>query len=232
MGKRIAELPDGGVVQPGDLLPIQRGPANFRLDANGFVGPQGPQGPQGTTGNAGLQGPAGNDGAQGPQGIQGETGLQGPQGIQGIQGPPGTNGTNGTNGQGVPVGGSTGQVLAKTSAADFATSWQTPIVYNNTGVAATPATTGTMSVSMTTRVVTITPTGACTFNATGGTTGHEVTFAITTSGTSSFVLTFGTNFRKAGTLATGTVSARFFSVTFVCVNGTIWQEIARTAVLS
>lgn len=42
----------------------------------------------------------------------------------------------------------------------------------------------------------------------------------------------GTNFRKAGTLATGTTSARFFSVTFICLDGTIWQEIARTAVLS
>jgi hypothetical protein len=43
------------------------------------------------------------------------------------------------------------------------------------------------------------------------------------------VLTFGANFRKVGTLATGTTNARFFSVTFVNVNGTIWQEVARTA---
>lgn len=96
--------------------------------------------------------------------------------------------------------------------------------------AATSATTGTMTVSMTTDVVTITPTGACTFNASGGTIGRRLTFVVTTAGTSSFVLTFGTNFRKVGTLATGTVAARFFSVTFVCVNGTIWQETARTAV--
>lgn len=96
--------------------------------------------------------------------------------------------------------------------------------------AATPATTGTMTVSMTTDIVTITPTGACTFNASGGTTGRLLTFSFTTSGTSSFVMTFGTNFRKVGTLATGTVSARFFAVTFRCLNGTTWQEIARTAV--
>lgn len=96
--------------------------------------------------------------------------------------------------------------------------------------AATTATTGTMTVSMTTDIVTITPTGACTFNASGGTTGRDLTFSITTSGTTSFTLTFGTNFRKTGTLATGIVSARFFTVTFKCLNGTTWTEIARTAV--
>lgn len=97
------------------------------------------------------------------------------------------------------------------------------------GSAATSATSGTMTVNMTTAVITITPTGACTFNASGGVVGQIITFAITTSGTSSFTLTFGTNFRKVGTLATGTTSARFFSVSFICINGTIWQEIGRTA---
>jgi hypothetical protein len=96
-------------------------------------------------------------------------------------------------------------------------------------VAACPATTGTMSVPMDTDIKTITPTGACTFNATGGMTGRIVTFEITTSGTSSFVLTFGTNFRKVGTLATGTTSARFFAVTFRCIGNSVWTEIARTA---
>lgn len=98
------------------------------------------------------------------------------------------------------------------------------------GSAATTGTTGTMTVNMTTAIVTITPTGACTFNASGGVVGQMVTFIITTSGTTSFTLTWGTNFRKVGTLATGTVSARFFAVTFVSVNGTIWQEVSRTAV--
>jgi hypothetical protein len=35
-------------------------------------------------------------------------------------------GTNGTNGQGVPTGGSTNQVLAKTSGTDYATAWVSP----------------------------------------------------------------------------------------------------------
>lgn len=95
--------------------------------------------------------------------------------------------------------------------------------------AATSATTGTMTVNMTSSMITITPTGACTFNASGGVAGQIVTFLITTSGVTSFTLTWGTNYRKVGTLSTGTVSARFFSVTFRCINGTIWQEISRTA---
>lgn len=98
--------------------------------------------------------------------------------------------------------------------------------------AATSATTGTMTVNMTSSVVTITPTGACTFNASGGVAGQILTFSITTSGVSAFVLTFGTNFRKTGTLSTGTTSARFFTVTFICLDGTTWSEIARTAVQS
>jgi hypothetical protein len=87
-----------------------------------------------------------------------------------------------------------------------------------------------MTVAMGEGVRTITPTGACTFNASGGTAGMRCTFAITTTGTTSRVLTFGTNFRKVGTLATGTAAGRFFSVTFVCINGTVWQEMGRTAV--
>ncbi len=100
------------------------------------------------------------------------------------------------------------------------------------GAAATSATTGTMTVNMTSSIITITPTGACTFNASGGVAGQTVTFSITTSGVSSFTLTWGTNFRKTGTLATGTTSARFFTVTFICIDGTIWSEISRTAVQS
>lgn len=38
----------------------------------------------------------------------------------------GTNGTNGTNGQGVPTGGTTGQVLSKVNATDYNTQWVTP----------------------------------------------------------------------------------------------------------
>lgn len=94
--------------------------------------------------------------------------------------------------------------------------------------AATSATTGTMTVNMTTEMITVTPTGACTFNASGGVTGQRITFVITTSGVSSFVLTFGTNFKSVGTLATGTTTAKIFSVSFLCTNAVQWIETSRT----
>lgn len=99
-----------------------------------------------------------------------------------------------------------------------------------TGSAATSATTGTISVPMTSRIITCVPTGAMTLNATGGIAGQTVTFVFTTSGASSFVVTFGTNFRKTATLATGTTTNRVFAVTFLCIadNGT-WVETGRTA---
>jgi len=99
------------------------------------------------------------------------------------------------------------------------------------GSAATSATTGTMTVTMDTAIKTITPTGACTFNGTGGVTGQLCTFAILTSGTTSFVLTFSSNYVSAGTLSTGTVTGKRFSITFRCTNGTTWQEIGRTVAM-
>ena len=65
----------------------------------------------------GPQGPTGPAGAAGATGAQGPTGATGAPGATGAQGPPG---------QGVPVGGTTGQVLTKVTAADYNTNWQTP----------------------------------------------------------------------------------------------------------
>jgi Collagen triple helix repeat (20 copies) len=94
----------------------------------GSTGPQGPPGPTGPTGPAGADGADGATGATGPQGPQGNpgaTGAQGPQGIQGVQGP---QGNTGPAGPGVPTGGTTGQILTKSSATDFATGWAAPDV--------------------------------------------------------------------------------------------------------
>jgi Collagen triple helix repeat (20 copies) len=80
-------------------------------------------------GPAGPTGPPGADGPQGPQGIQGIPGPEGPTGPQGdpgLQGPQGDPGAQGPAGPGVPAGGTTGQALVKTSAADYATDWATP----------------------------------------------------------------------------------------------------------
>lgn len=71
-------------------------------DVPAIVGPQGPAGPKGDTGDTG---PKGDTGATGSTGATGPTGPQGPAG------------------QGVPTGGSTGQVLKKKSGTDYATEW-------------------------------------------------------------------------------------------------------------
>lgn len=95
----------------------------------GLTGPQGPQGIKGDTGDTGpqgpigLTGPTGATGPQGPQGIQGDVGPIGPAGPTGPQGPTGPTGATGATGAGVPVGGTTGQILAKNSASDYDTGW-------------------------------------------------------------------------------------------------------------
>lgn len=71
-------------------------------------------------------GPTGDQGATGATGATGAQGIQGIQGIQGVQGNPGTNGTDGADGQGVPIGGTTGQILEKIDATDFNTQWADP----------------------------------------------------------------------------------------------------------
>lgn len=96
--------------------------------------------------------------------------------------------------------------------------------------AALPATAGAMTATMDGSIKTITPTGACTFNAAGGQVGQRCTFIITTSGVTSYTLTWGTNFKAAGTLATGTVTAKKFSVNFI-YDGATWVETGRTAAM-
>jgi hypothetical protein len=59
----------------------------------------------------------------GPPGPQGPPGPAGATGPQGSTGPTGPAGSGGTPGPGVAAGGTTGQHLAKTSSADYATAW-------------------------------------------------------------------------------------------------------------
>lgn len=75
-----------------------------------------------------------------------------------------------------------------------------------------------------------TPTQAETINAATVVPGQRLTFIITTSGTSSFTLTFGTNFKSTGTLATGTVSAKVFTIEFIS-DGTNYNEVARSTAM-
>lgn len=111
-----------------------RGPAGAD-GAPGERGPQGPagqdgaEGPQGPKGDPGPQGPAGPEGPQGPEGPAGAEGAEGPQGEQGPPGPAGQDGAQGPQGPagpGVAAGGTTGQVLVKSSDADYDTEWADP----------------------------------------------------------------------------------------------------------
>ncbi len=95
-----------------------------------------------------------------------------------------------------------------------------------------PSTSSTMVVTPGIGIVTITPTGSARFDTTSvGNIGQFCTFIITTSGTSSYTMTFGTNFIANGTLETGTESGKRFTVTFRCTNGTTWIEIGRTGAM-
>ena len=91
----------------------ERGPAGPQGDP-GPAGERGPQGPKGEPGPAGERGPEGPQGEPGPQGDPGPAGERGPQGPQGEPGPAGP---------GIASGGTTGQVLAKKSNANFDTEW-------------------------------------------------------------------------------------------------------------
>jgi hypothetical protein len=93
---------------------------------DGQEGIQGDQGLQGIQGEPGPIGPAGPQGSAGPTGPTGATGPTGSTGPEGPRGPQGDTGAQGPAGQGVPVGGSTGQVLTKIDATDYNSNWLTP----------------------------------------------------------------------------------------------------------
>lgn len=118
----------------------------------GAAGPAGPAGETGATGPAGPKGDTGETGATGPKGDDGDDGTtftpavteitgghrlswtndggkQNPNPVDimdGADGATGPQGPAGAAGQGVPAGGSTGQVLTKVSGTDYDTTWATP----------------------------------------------------------------------------------------------------------
>ena len=119
----------------------------------GGTGPRGPRGERGLQGVQGIQGIQGTAGATGATGSAGTNGTNGTNatitvgtvstGVAGSsvtftnsgtasaavfdisipRGDTGTAGTNGTNGQGVPTGGTAGQVLAKIDSTNYNTQW-------------------------------------------------------------------------------------------------------------
>lgn len=120
--------------------------------------------------------------------------------------------------------------LTATSSTDGSTVTVKPVA-NGTSAVTALGTTGTISLDPTLgRVFTVTPTGAITLNAASAPAGAVVYLVVTTSGTSSFTTTFSTKFKTTGTLASGTVSAKVFTITFIG-DGTNLNEVARTAAM-
>ncbi|MGE5626631.1 MAG: hypothetical protein ACM3X7_00775 [Solirubrobacterales bacterium] len=107
-------------------------------------------------------------------------------------------------------------------------SWLRDINNLNSGIAAFPGTSGVISLPMDNSVKTLTPSGACFINAIGGAAGQRVTIIITTSGSKSYNITFGANYKSKGTLVTGTISGKVFSLDFICSDGTNWIEVNRS----
>jgi len=99
------------------------GPAGADSTVPGPAGPTGPTGPQGPQGDPGPTGPTGPKGDTGDTGPEGPTGATGATGATGPTGPTGATGPQGDPGEGVPVGGTTGQVLAKATDSDYDTEW-------------------------------------------------------------------------------------------------------------
>lgn len=79
-------------------------------------------------------------------------------------------------------------------------------------------------------VFSVTPTNNITLNASTAPAGAYITIIVTTSGTSSFNITPNTNFKSTGALATGTVSGKVFTMSFVG-NGTRLNETSRTTAM-
>lgn len=79
-------------------------------------------------------------------------------------------------------------------------------------------------------VFTLTPTVDMTLSTVYVPPGGEITLIITTSGTTSYTITFGTNIKSQGTLATGTASGKVFAVKFVG-DGTNLVEVSRTTAM-
>lgn len=77
----------------------------------------------------------------------------------------------------------------------------------------------------------ITPGETMTINAVpDGLPGQQYELHVVTSGTSSYTITFGTNFKSTGTLASGTADAKRFVVSFTST-GTTLVETSRTAAM-
>lgn len=94
------------------------------------------------------------------------------------------------------------------------------------------AATTPLTVTPVATTLTLTPTQAQTLNfAAAVGAGQYLYLEVITSGTSSFVITFGTNTKSQGTLTTGTVTAKTFVVSFASDGLGQWVEQSRTTAM-
>lgn len=205
-------------------IPISGDWGPIGATAVGTTGPQGLQGPQGPAGVPGVQGPKGDTGQTGvagntgPQGTPGAAGATGPQGPIGNTGPTGNAGAAGTAG----AQGLQGIQGIQGPAGTNGTNW-VPVHANFAN--------DTLALALGTNTsVRLTVTAARTLTTTVPPAGSTRVVLILTTGTISFVVTFGAGFKPTGTLATGTTTARIFAISFLS-DGTNLYETARTVAM-
>jgi hypothetical protein len=191
--------------------------AAWLLSLKGKDGLPGADGAKGADGLPGAKGDTGLPGADGTPGVKGDTGLQGLKGDQGLQGVPGSD-------------------ASVTKANVEAALTGVIATHSHSGGAGQPLgyvvlTNDTLAQALATNINTqLTVTAARTLTTTVPAAGTLCSVTIVTSGTSSFVVTFGSGFKPVSTLATGTTTGRAFVVTFRS-NGTILRETCRTAAM-
>ena len=76
----------------------------------------------------------------------------------------------------------------------------------------------------------VTPNATGSFTTTVPPAGTKCSLIVNTSGVTSFTMTFGTGFKSTGTLATGTVTAKTFTISFIS-DGTSVIETGRTVAM-
>lgn len=121
-------------------------------------------------------------------------------------------------------------VVGPNSTASFAGPLTTTQAIKASAAVALAATGGDALDPTKSSLFTLTPTASETITASSAPIGARVSIVVTTSGSSSFTVTFGTNFKTTGTLATGTVTGKVFTVTFVG-DGTNMNEVSRTTAM-
>jgi hypothetical protein len=90
---------------------------------------------------------------------------------------------------------------------------------------------GTTALALATNsTVKVTPTATATLTTTVPAAGTHCHVIILTAGTTTFTLTFGTGFKPTATLATGTVAARVFVLSWIS-DGSSLYEVSRTAAM-